>query len=391
MKRILLVAVFVFISYFSHSQAKYSGVFELEGDLTKYGIGKPSKLMIDYLTLDGRRKFDSVPVVNGKFFIRKELTEPVFALLAINLSSDGVNTRGMRQDILSLFAIPSKNKLTANDLLRDAEVTGPIAPLRDEYSLLEKELMNCKTRFNGLIKRFGPDVTNPQTVKATSELRDSLNDFIEEQIYKSYVLTHPASPLAVYALMRYANNPVWTPRKKMQPQLVDELVNKIDKSLQQLPTVMTLNKELEISKATGIGHPVLDFTLNDTLGRPVSLSDYKGKYVFLDFWASWCVPCRKENPNVVDLFNKYKDKGFTVLSVSLDKPEQKEAWLAAIRKDGLTAWTHVSDLKGFDSEVAKEYFVQSIPTNFLIGPDGKFLGRNLYGDALRKKLEEVIH
>jgi len=108
----------------------------------------------------------------------------------------------------------------------------------------------------------------------------------------------------------------------------------------------------EISKKTAVGKYALDFTQNDTLGKPVSLSSFKGKYVLVDFWASWCGPCRQENPNVVKAFNKYRDKNFTILGVSLDRPNAKDRWLKAIHDDGL-AWNHVSDLKYWDNEVAK--------------------------------------
>jgi peroxiredoxin len=151
-----------------------------------------------------------------------------------------------------------------------------------------------------------------------------------------------------------------------------------------------LKEELQVSKATGYGKPIIDFTLEDTSGRLVKLSDFKGKYVFLDFWASWCVPCRKENPNVKKQFEKYKDRGFTVVSVSLDKPDARKAWIEAVRKDGTGIWTQLGDLHGFDGAVAKSYYVRSIPTNFLIGPDGKFLDRNLYGEELGKKLSKIF-
>lgn len=136
-----------------------------------------------------------------------------------------------------------------------------------------------------------------------------------------------------------------------------------------------------------IGNTAPEITLPGMDGKEVSLSSFKGKYVLLDFWASWCGPCRRENPNVVEAFNKFKDKNFTVLGVSLDN--DKEKWEAAIEKDNLT-WTHISDLKGWESVAARVYGIESIPSNFLIGPDGKILARDLREDALEEKLEELL-
>jgi thiol-disulfide isomerase/thioredoxin len=121
----------------------------------------------------------------------------------------------------------------------------------------------------------------------------------------------------------------------------------------------------------------------------VRLSSFRGKYVLVDFWASWCGPCRQENPNVVKLYNKYKGKGFTILGVSLDKAGDKPAWLAAIKNDGLT-WTQVSDLNGWSNLAARLYGVQSIPQNFLIDPQGKIVAKGLRGDDLDAALEKLL-
>lgn len=140
-------------------------------------------------------------------------------------------------------------------------------------------------------------------------------------------------------------------------------------------------------KVGAVGTEAMDFTQNDVDGKPVKLSSFKGKYVLLDFWASWCKPCRMENPNVVKVYNQFKDKNFTVVGVSLD--QSKDAWIKAIQADKLT-WNHVSDLQQWNNAVAQMYHIQSIPGNFLIDPTGKIIARDLRGEQLAKKLSEVI-
>lgn len=140
-------------------------------------------------------------------------------------------------------------------------------------------------------------------------------------------------------------------------------------------------------KATAIGQPAPEIALPDTDGKIVKLSSLRGKYVLVDFWAKWCGPCRQENPNVVRVFNRYKDKGFTVFGVSLDR--RKEDWLQAIQEDGLT-WTHVSDLKYWQSEAAKTYNITAIPFSVLVDPNGIIIDKNLRGPALEKRLSELL-
>jgi len=156
----------------------------------------------------------------------------------------------------------------------------------------------------------------------------------------------------------------------------------IQKKFQELS-----QKKAQEPKVGDIGSVITDFEQNDIDGKPVNIKSFRGKYVLIDFWASWCGPCRGENPNVVSAYKKYSNKNFTVLGVSLDK--SKEPWIQAINNDGLT-WTHVSDLKGWTNAVAQKFGINSIPQNFLIDPNGVIIGKNLRGPDLDAKLESVI-
>jgi len=148
-----------------------------------------------------------------------------------------------------------------------------------------------------------------------------------------------------------------------------------------------LKPRLDAIKQLMIGLPAPDFTLETPDGKKVSLKDFKGKVVLIDFWASWCGPCRRENPNVVAMYNRYKDKGFEILGVSLDR--SKEPWIKAIADDKLT-WPHVSDLKGWGSSAAALYGITSIPHTVLVDRDGRIVARQLRGEVLGKKLEEIL-
>ncbi len=171
--------------------------------------------------------------------------------------------------------------------------------------------------------------------------------------------------------------------KQFSPEVANAIIQ------QRFQEIQKKNAEESAGDEGGvaIGKTIPDFEQTDVDGKMINIQSYRGKYVLVDFWASWCGPCRGENPNVVNAYNRFKDKNFTVLGVSLDK--SKEPWIQAINKDGLV-WKHVSDLQGWSNSVAQKFGITSIPQNYLIDPNGIVIGKNLRGAALEAKLESIL-
>jgi peroxiredoxin len=221
---------------------------------------------------------------------------------------------------------------------------------------------------------------NVALMQQVRPLLDSLGA-IEFSYVTSYVRENPKSPVSLFAVQQFAK-PIATPPD--YPAAFELL----DKSLQETEIGKQLQKRMADENAFKVGDIMPEFSQPDTAGRIVHLSDFKGKYVLVDLWASWCGPCRMESPNIKRTFEKYGNKGFVVIMVSIDGT--KGSWLTAIKQDGVQHFVQLGDMKDRKNAVAQLLKVRSIPQNFLIDRSGKIVGKNLHGDALEKKLEEIL-
>ena len=367
----------LYISLFSFCTIEAQEV-KIEGQLN---CDRPVKLIYLKYTSGTNEITDSTTLQNGKFSFKEKLVETVNASLIVVFESAKGEKRP-RRELKSVYIEPGNIQIDIKDSVKFARISGSKSQIASEElnKMLEPYTAKSLKITSEILKNLREG--NSADSKKDGTAFQAIEQEKKEKIILPYLLQNPNSPIALTILRGYAGY-------DFEASKIEPIFESFPLSVQNSPSGLVFRKIIETAKKTGIGAYALPFTQNDTIGKPVSLSSFKGKYVLLDFWASWCSPCRHENPNVVKAYKQFKDKNFTVLGVSLDHPGKYQSWMDAIHEDGLT-WTHVSDLKFWKNEVAVLYGIKAVPQNFLIDPTGKIIAKNIKGEELLRKLNEVL-
>ncbi len=322
--------------------------FNINGTVTGFNEGAT----VEFLNGQTGATEQSTILKGGKFSFKGKMERPDFKIILFN----------RQQPYITVFLDNSNVTITGDKATIDkSKITGSASHTTFE-------------QFNTSLEPY--QAVFAETGDYSEEMHARALKLIDD-----FVTTHTDSYITPLAVIRY--NQIADDVLK-----TEALYNMLAPKIKATSMGEYIAKQVAEGKINGKGSILADFSQPDTSGVPVSLSSLRGKYVLVDFWASWCGPCRQENPNVLAAYNKYKSKNFTVLGVSLDKA--KPAWIEAINMDGLT-WTHISDLQGWQNSVAQQFGILNIPQNFLIGPDGKVVAKNLRGPALERKLARLLN
>ena len=379
-KNTLLLLPFILFMACTNSNSATAG-FELKGklgnshgehlyleQLSPTGIKK-----IDSVTVDGNGEFKMSPVIKEIGFFRLSIAEKNFATFIFS-PNEKVSVTGMANDLGNTYQVDGS---VDSKLFWDVnQVSAKSYRQRDSLQKMFQAYVNTE-KDSSKVEAMSKKLEAPYTA-----LVNSHNEYL-----KNFIEKNSTSFASLAAIQQLKAEDFLSTYLKLDEALFAKYPNSAYvKSFHE--SIAAQKQAAEADKKLAVGQPAPDITMNTPEGKPLSLSSLKGKVVLLDFWASWCRPCRMENPNVVAAYNKYKSKGFDVFSVSLDK--ELEPWKAAIAKDNLTWPNHVCDFKFWQSPVVKLYNFNGIPTNVLIDKNGIILGKSLRGEELDKKLEEIF-
>jgi peroxiredoxin len=345
----------------------------------------PAKMFLTYTFPGKKTAIDSATIENGYFEFYGSLEIPVNASLILKKTSAKIAlSRITEENQLQLYLETGVISINGGDSLSTSTIRG--GDLNRDYAKYMQGIKPVVDNLKLVLKAFSQDhtITSDQATKKI----DSLMPVYDES-HQDFIEGHLGSPVSVYVLESLiANDKNLNEASDLFARLSDNTKGSA-RAISFKETLEKKKKAFYSQKPTNIGDLAPYFEQPDISGKKVTLSQFKGKYLFLDFWASWCKPCRAENPNLVKAYEKFKQKGLEIMSVSLDGIAQKKAWLNAIRIDGLT-WLQVSDLKAWENSAALIYGVKAIPENYLIDPSGKIIAKNLRGEELNSMLNTIF-
>lgn len=375
MKNLKTIFTFLLVLLAGNSMAQDR--FEILGRMAKATHGK--KVILSYVNSDGKTVKDSTLVKNGKFGLNGITAFGNKAYLSlVPLQKDSTQRRG--EDYQEFYLEKGNYKVAGQDSMAKASITGTQAQADYlQYNILTSEMLG---KFKEITQRFSK--VYYAKVKDTVKIKELQNEAKPiyakvEAALDSFILSHPDSYVTVDLI---TDNKTAVIDLETFGRYYDPLSKRVLAGFNGKKLTARYDK----AKQTALGKAV-DFRQTDDKGNEFKLSSLRGKYVLVDFWASWCVPCRAENPHLLKAYNELKDKNFEIVGVSLD--ETKSAWLNAVKHDGMP-WIQVSDLKGFKSDVALQYGISAIPQNFLINPEGIVIAKNLRGENVNEKIAEFV-
>ena len=326
---------------------------------------------------------DSVAITAGEFIFKGSVTSPANAVLVIDPQGKGLKLLPGQADALYFYIENADMTVTSPDSLAKATISG--SKVNTDNQRLKDALKPVADKMKALMDEYkhasDAQQINPE-FKSSIQQRYAAIQAEQQTLSRQFIKNNPQSYISLIAMSALKLS-------QDDPTETEQIFNSLSAEVRNTDNGKATQKVIDGMKALSIGALAPDFTQTDTAGKAVTLSSFRGKYVLIDFWASWCGPCRAENPNVVKAYARFKNKYFAIFGVSLDKSTGRDAWLTAIRNDGLT-WTQVSDLRYWANEAALLYKVNSIPQNFLLDPSGKIIAKGLRGDDLETKLAQIF-